>query len=317
MPTVECFGIEQVKREAGSVVTVGSFDGLHRGHRLILAALQEEAQARAGSTTVVTFEPHPQLVLKKSGQPPLQILTSAEEKVALLREIGIDRVVVIPFTLEFSQTPSATFVRDILYHKIGMQAIVIGHDHGFGRNREGDVATLTALGRELGFAVRELPPYQTGDTVVSSTQIRQALLRGEIAQANDWLASSYQLACNVVAGEGRGKHIGFPTANLQPLNPDKLIPANGVYAVIAELSGEKLGGMMNIGVRPTFAGRARTLEVHLLDFDRNIYGQRLDLHFIARLREEKKFDAIPDLIAQLRADREASLRVVQAGPGRP
>lgn len=317
MPTVECFGIEQVKREAGSVVTVGSFDGLHRGHRLILAALQEEAQARAGSTTVVTFEPHPQLVLKKSGQPPLQILTSAEEKVVLLREIGIDRVVVIPFTLEFSQTPSATFVRDILFHKIGMQAIVIGHDHGFGKNREGDVATLTALGRELGFAVRELPPYQTGDTVVSSTQIRQALLRGDMAQANDWLASSYQLACKVVAGEGRGKHIGFPTANLQPLNPDKLIPANGVYAVIAELSGEKFGGMMNIGVRPTFAGTARTLEVHLLDFDRNIYGQRLDLHFIARLREEKKFDAIPDLIAQLRADREASLRVVQAELGRP
>lgn len=317
MPMVECFGIEQVRREAGSVVTVGSFDGLHRGHRIILAALQEEAKARAGSTTVVTFEPHPQLVLKKSGQPPLQILTSVEEKVALLRELDIARVVVIPFTLEFSQTPSATFVRDILYHKVGMQAIVIGHDHGFGKNREGDVATLSALGRELGFAVRELPPYQTGNTVVSSTHIRQALQRGEIAQANEWLASNYQLSCKVVTGDGRGKRIGFATANLEPDNPDKLIPANGVYAVIAKLSGETFGGMMNIGVRPTFAGAARTLEVHLLNFDREIYGQRLVLHFIARLRDEKKFDGIPALVAQLHADRAACLRILPAGLARP
>ncbi len=315
MPTVECFGIDQVKREGRSVVTVGSFDGLHRGHRLLLAALQEEARARAGSTTVVTFEPHPQLVLKKSGQPPLHILTSAEEKVALLREIGIDRVVVIPFTLKFSQTSSSTFVRDILYHKIGMQAIVIGHDHGFGKNREGDVATLSALGQELGFAVRELPPYQTGDTVVSSTQIRQALLRGEIERANDWLASNYQLSCKVVPGDGRGKSLGFPTANVEPENPDKLIPANGVYAVIVKLSGQKFGGMMNIGVRPTFAGAARTLEVHLLDFNRDIYGQRLELYFIARLRAEKKFDAIPALVAQLHDDRAASRRVLQAELG--
>lgn len=312
MPTVEFFGMEQVRRDSGSVITVGSFDGLHRGHRLILAALREEAQARSGSTTVVTFEPHPQLVLKKSGQPPLQILTTVEEKVAMLREIGIDRVVVIPFTLEFSQTASATFVREVLFHKIGMQAIVIGHDHGFGKNREGDVATLSALGRELGFAVRELPPLQAGDTVVSSTQIRQALLRGEIEQANHWLAGAYRLSCKVVAGDGRGKTIGFPTANLEPEHPDKLIPGNGVYAVIAKLSRQEFGGMMNVGVRPTFAGTARTLEVHLFDFNREIYGEHLELHFIARLRAEMKFDAVPALIAQLSADRAASLALLQA-----
>lgn len=305
-------GLEQVVKDAGSVVTVGSFDGLHRGHRMILRLLREQAQARGSSTTVVTFEPHPQLVLQRSGQPPLYILTTIAEKIALLEALGLDRLVVIPFTLTFSQTPSEAFVREILFGTIGMQAIVIGHDHGFGKNREGDVATLHRLGRQLGFAVHELPPLQQGETVISSTQIRRALLAGEIELANEWLADTYRLGAKVVRGEGRGKTIGFPTANLAPLHPDKLIPANGVYAVRVRRAEVEKGGMMNIGVRPTFAGTRRTLEVHLFDFAGDLYDQELEVRFVARLRPEMKFDSVAALQAQLQADRAASLRLLAA-----
>ncbi|MDZ7307231.1 MAG: riboflavin biosynthesis protein RibF, partial [candidate division KSB1 bacterium] len=253
----------------------------------------------------------------KTGQPPLYILTTLAEKIALLETLGLDRLVVIPFTPAFSQTPSDVFVRDILFRVIGMQAIVIGHDHGFGRNREGDVATLLRLGRELGFTVHELPPLQQGESVISSTQIRRALLAGEIEQANAWLADTYRLSARVIRGEGRGRTIGFPTANLEPLHPQKLIPAHGVYAVRVRLAGQEWGGMMNIGMRPTFAGSGRTLEVHLFDFTGDLYDQEVEVHFVARLRPEMKFATVAALQAQLQGDRAASLRVLNAAAAPP
>lgn len=300
--------LAEVIRDPASVITVGSFDGLHRGHRLILEELRHAAQTRGASTTVVTFEPHPQLVLQRNAQPRIQILSTLEEKLDLLTSAGINRIVVIPFTQEFSQTPSEKFVREILHGVIGMQAIIIGHDHNFGKNREGDVATLLSLGRELHFEVRELPPFENGGTIISSTRIRQALLAGEIEKANDWLGSAFRFTGKVVRGEGRGRTIGVPTANLEPVHQHKLIPAKGVYAVRVKLLEQFLGGMMNIGTRPTFNGQTRTLEVHLFDFARDIYDELAEVHFIARLRTEKKFNSIEDLRAQLQLDRNASLR---------
>lgn len=300
--------LDDVTRDPASVITVGSFDGLHRGHRLILEELRHEAQARGASTTAVTFEPHPQLVVKREAQPPVQILSTIAEKLELLEAARLDRIIVIPFTAAFSQTPSEQFVREILFGRIGMQAAIIGHDHSFGKNREGDVATLTSLGRQLHFAVRELPPFEVAGTVISSTRIRKALQEGKIEQANAWLGSTYRFTGKVVRGDGRGKTIGVPTANLVPVHAHKLIPANGVYAVRVKSDGEIHGGMMNIGTRPTFGEQARALEVHLFDFAREIYDDLLEVHFIARLRDEMKFNSIADLKTQLQADQTESMK---------
>ncbi len=312
MPAHVFFGLQEVHHDPASVLTVGSFDGLHRGHRAILEEMRRTAEKPRGSTTVVTFEPHPQIVLKKSGLPEIQILTTTEEKIALLQTAGIDRLVVIPFTPAFAQTPSEVFVREVLHRRLGMRAIVIGHDHGFGKNREGDVATLLRLGKELGFTVHELPPLEIDGVAMSSTQIRQALLRGELEQANAWLGHAYQLSGRVVRGEERGRTLGFPTLNLAPLHAHKLIPANGVYAVRASLRDGEYGGMMNIGTRPTFDGAMRALEVHLFDFTRQAYDEVCEVRFIARLREEKKFGSIDSLKAQLLQDKATSQKVLSA-----
>ncbi|MEK7728662.1 MAG: bifunctional riboflavin kinase/FAD synthetase, partial [candidate division KSB1 bacterium] len=269
-----------------------------------------EAHQREVSTTVVTFEPHPQLVVQRNTQTPIQILSTLAEKLELLQSTGVDRIIAIPFTKEFSQTPSEKFVREILHATIGMQAIIIGHDHSFGKNREGDVATLTSLGRELNFEVSDLPPFECDGTVVSSTRIRQALLSGELEKANAWLGSTYRFTGKVVRGEGRGKTIGVPTANLEPVHAHKLIPANGVYAVRVKWREAFYNGMMNLGTRPTFNGQARSLEVHLFDFAADLYDERIEVHFSARLRGEKKFSSIDDLKAQLQLDRAESLKML-------
>jgi riboflavin kinase/FMN adenylyltransferase len=305
--------LEQVQHDPKSVITVGTFDGLHHGHQAILRELEQEAQNRQGSTTVVTFDPHPQLVLQRPDKPPAQILTTTEEKIALLRDEAIDRIVIIPFTLEFSRTPSETFVREVLLRRVGMQAMVIGHDHGFGKNREGDFATLERLGKELNFAVHEVPPYEINGVTVSSTRIREALLDGDVETAARYLGRPYASSGTVIVGEGRGKTLGFPTANLLPVEEKKLVPANGVYAVWVE--GEKLEtkhrGMMNIGHRPTFGNLARSLEVHLLDFFGDLYGSTLSVHFVARLRNEQKFDSPQALAAQLARDKLSSVQALQ------
>jgi riboflavin kinase/FMN adenylyltransferase len=310
--------LEQVQFDPRSVITVGTFDGLHCGHQVILRELKQEAQARHGSTTVVTFDPHPQVVLQRPDKPPVQILTTTEEKIVLLEAEGIDRIVVIPFTLEFSRTPSENFVRDILWQRLGVQAVVIGHDHGFGKNREGDFATLERMGKELNFSVYEVPPYEINGITLSSTRVREALLDGEVEKAARYLGRPYTFSSVVTTGDGRGKTLGFPTANLQPNHDKKLIPANGVYVVWVELEGSKAGedktkypGMMNIGYRPTFGKVARALEVHVLDFAGDLYGASLTIHFMAKLRNEQRFESPQALMAQLQQDKAASYQILE------
>lgn len=311
--------LEDVQLAPRSIITVGTFDGLHRGHQEIVRALKDEARARAGSTTVVTFDPHPQVVLQRPDKPPVQILTATEEKISLLQRENVERIVVIPFTLEFSRLSSENFVRDILHQRLGLQAMVVGHDHGFGKNREGDFSTLQRLGKELGFGVREVPPFEMNGVTISSTKVREALLNGEVEKTAEYLGRPYALRGLVGRGDERGRTLGFPTANLQLPADNKLTPANGVYAVWVEIENELPGrtaeakkhpAMMNLGVRPTFGKLTRTLEAHLLDFSGDLYGATLNIHLVARLRSERKFDSLEALIAQLQRDKQASLLVL-------
>jgi len=313
-------GLEEVQLDSRSVITVGTFDGLHRGHQAIIAALKKEARGRNGSATVVTFAPHPQTVLQRPDKPAVQILTTTNEKIALLQREEVERIVVIPFTLEFSRTSSENFVREILLRRLGLQAMVLGHDHGFGKNREGDFATLQRLGNELGFAVHEVPPFEVNGVTLSSTKVREALLNGEAEKAAEYLGRSYTWRGVVERGDARGRLLGFPTANLRPLDDGKLAPANGVYAVWVEIESllhgraaeeKKYPAMMNIGVRPTFGKMTRTIEAHLLDFSGDLYGATLNIHFAARLRHEQKFDSPQALVAQLQRDKEAAQKILK------
>ncbi len=305
--------IERVENVPNGIITVGTFDGVHLGHRFIIENVQARAKALGAATTVVTFEPHPQLVLRRANKPDIHILTTAEEKIRIFQELGIDRLVILKFTPAFANTPSEDFVRNVLYEKIGFREIVIGHDHGFGKNREGDFHTLLTLGRELGFTVHQLEAFRLDGLRVSSSKIRQALLAGDVALAAKLLGRPYALSGRVVRGEGRGKDLRFPTANIEPEGPAKLIPADGVYAVRVTLAqGQHHKGMMNIGRRPTFnsnAGR-RVVEVHLFDFDDDLYGCPITVEFVQRLREERPFAHAEALIEQLKKDKKRSLEIL-------
>jgi len=304
--------LDDVVRQPSSINTVGTFDGLHLGHQTILHEVRREAAERGASATVVTFSPHPQLVLRNPNRPPVKILTTDSEKITMLQAAKIDRIVVVPFTLEFSKTSSDAFVREILFQRIGMSGVVLGHDHGFGKNREGDIALMARLGAELDFSVRELPPFEIDGVVLSSTRIRELFSKGEVSKAARFLGRPYQFTATVVRGDGRGRELGFPTANLQVDDPDKLVPARGVYAVQVHLGRKKFGGMSNIGTRPTFQTNNETIEVNIFDLDEDLYGKKMTVELIERLRAEKAFAAVTELIEQLEQDRNAAQRVLAA-----
>lgn len=308
-------GLEQVVRDPHSVVTVGTFDGVHRGHQAVLGYVRAQAQQRGGKSTVLSFDPHPREVLRGE---PVPLLTTIEERVALLEALGIDRFIVLPFTPALAAMSAEDFVAQVLVERIGLQAVCVGYDHTFGRNREGNVALLETLGPRYGFAVDVIPPQVVGDRTVSSTLIRQLLLRdGAVEQAALLLGRPYSLQAIVVHGDGRGRLLGFPTANLHVAHPRKIIPRNGVYAVRVWLPERPswLYGMMNIGMRPTFEGDRRMLEVHILEFEGDLYGKLLRIDFIARLRDEQHFASIEALRAQLFQDRQRCIEVLQTSPG--
>lgn len=301
--------IAQFPKLKNAVVTSGTFDGVHIGHQKILRRVLERARQSEGQSVVITFWPHPRLVLFPEDNN-LQLLSTIEERIEQLRSFGIDYLLVIPFTKAFSRLSSRTFIADILVKAIGTKVLVIGYDHRFGKNREGSFEHLKSRSQQYGFEVEEIPRQDVDDVGVSSTKIRTALGTGKIPTASQYLGRYYALTSHVEEGEKLGRTIGFPTANLALPDALKLIPANGVYAVWVRLQEERFAGMMNIGTRPTVNGSKLTLEVHLLHFDRDIYGQLLTVEFVEQLRQEKRFDGLDALKAQLAKDREATERIL-------
>jgi len=298
--------LSQAHFHGPSVVTVGSYDGVHIGHQYLLKRMKETAKGLGYHTAVVTFYPRPQAVLAPH-RPP-RYLTMPAEKITLLSALGLDLTAILPFTRETASTPAAEFVEKLVQH-LKMRQLWVGPDFALGRNREGDVPTLRRLGRQLGFEVQVVEPYVQGGQVVSSTRIRHLLTLGEVRQATALLGRYPGLIGQVVRGAQRGRLLGFPTANLRVL-PERAIPADGVYACFAWIGEERHPAVTNVGVRPSFAGTERTVETYLLDFSGNLYGLDLKLEFVERLRSEKRFENLNELRAQIRADAERAAQVL-------
>lgn len=289
--------------ESTSVVTVGTFDGVHCGHRGIIQRMRAEADRRHGRVVVVTFDPHPQIVLAKPDREPLRLLTTIEDRCALLAGEGVDLVVVIPFDKTFAARSAEDFVRD-LHTRIGIASIFIGHDHHFGKDRRGNVDLLRVLGSELHFEVQTVEPLACDDVIVSSTKIRRALVDGDLVSAEAMLGRPYSVTGTVVHGDKRGRELGIPTANIRPLESSILLPANGIYVAETVIDGTAVHGMASIGLRPMFTNDVEpTLEVHYLDFSGDLYDRQLTVTFRARIRAEEHYPDIATLLAQIDNDR--------------
>ena len=287
---------------AGTTVTVGTFDGVHLGHHAVLVEIVARAKLAGRKSVLVTFEPHPLEIVNPQAAPPL--LTSPEERREALAETGLDYVVFLRFDRELSGYSPERFVREVLIGRCGMRELVIGHDHGFGRARSGDVETLRRLGKTDGFAVDVVAPVETGGHPVSSTQIRRAIAGGDLAGAARLLGRPYSVSGRVVPGAGRGRTIGIPTINLGEVPARKLMPPDGVYAAWVEWRGGRVGGMLNQGARPTFGEASRAVEVHLFDFAGDLYGEWVKVEWVSRLRDTRRFASADQLMAQLALDRE-------------
>jgi riboflavin kinase / FMN adenylyltransferase len=293
-------GIENIpERLRGACVTIGNFDGVHLGHRFIFQRLAAGAHREGRPAVAISFDPHPKMVLHPERRP-FYLITTQEEKQRLIAETGIDALILIPFTLDYSRTTAGEFVHGVLWDKLRMKRILIGHDYTFGRGKEGNEAFLTEAGRRLGFEVEAMNAFCLGETVISSTKIRESLLAGDVRFSASLLGRPYNLGGRVIPGNGRGVRLGFPTANLAP--DKELVPARGVYAVRVLWKGKDLDGVMNIGFNPTFAGQRRSIEVHILDFQDDIYGESLEILFIERIRDEVRFEGPETLIAQIGRD---------------
>ena len=321
-----------------AVITIGTFDGVHAGHRKIIEQLQEEAGKIGGETVIITFHPHPRKVVRE-GQAPVPILTTLPEKVELLNELGINHLVVIPFNEAFASQTADEYIENFLFRKFHPHTIIIGYDHKFGKGRSGNYQLLEVYGKKLGFAVKEIPEHVLNEITISSTKIREALLTHDVATANHFLSYSYFFEGIVVKGKQLGRTLGYPTANIEVPDNEKLIPGNGIYTVEATLQPTDAGtrpsaisnqlaeeinevisatsqaipqalqGMMSIGLNPTVNGAQRTIEVNLFNWDQDIYGQTLRIFLKRYLRAEEKFSSLDALIAQLDIDKENSLKV--------
>jgi riboflavin kinase/FMN adenylyltransferase len=292
----------------GTVVTIGNFDGVHLGHREIFRRVVGEARARQAVAAVVTFEPHPLRLLAPEKAPPR--INSPGEKVRLIRASCIDLLVILPFTRKLAALSATGFVNDILVEKLGVRHLVIGYDYAFGRNREGDAAFLAQAAKRHGFTLEVLEPLRAGAEVYSSTRIRQTLQRGDVSGVVGVLGRHFTLDGKVVGGDGRGRQLGFPTANL--VTAKELLPCEGVYAVRVRHGRRLYDGVANLGRRPTFAGAKPSLEIHLLDFAGDLYGARLRIYFVERLRDEQPFPSVAALQAAIHDD-IARARTLLAG----
>ncbi|MDH5603583.1 MAG: bifunctional riboflavin kinase/FAD synthetase [Cyclobacteriaceae bacterium] len=300
-------GISEFKRLDKAIVTSGTFDGVHLGHQKILQRIVQTALKEKGETVLITFWPHPRLVL----QPDIELflINTFEEKAILLEKFGIDHLIKLPFTREFSNLTSEDFIKDILIKGIGTKKLVIGYNHRFGKNREGSFDHLMAHQHHYGFEVEEIPRQEIDDMGVSSTRIRKAILEGHIDLANRFLGYKYTLTGQVVNGDKIGRQIGFPTANIVVSSANKIIPGDGVYPVFVRLGKDTLKGMLYIGNRPTLNGLKRSIEVNIFDFNEDIYDKSITIEFIKQTRGDLVFKNLEELRQQLIRDKEESLKI--------
>lgn len=293
------------------VVTIGTFDGVHLGHQKVIARLKEFARKHDGESVIFTFHPHPRLVTAPN-EGNLRLLTTIEEKKQLFEKSGIDHLIVYPFTKSFSELSYSSFVKNILVDKLKTRCLVVGYDHRFGKNREGSFEYLKECAKSYNFKIEKLDALLVDEVHVSSTRIRNALEDGDIKLANKFLGYRFTLHGTVVEGQRVGRKMGFPTANIEASDPNKLIPGYGVYAVEIILSEKKYSGMLNIGTRPTFNNNAdnRSIEVHIFNFSGDIYNKEITLIFEAKIRDEKKFSGPEALVEQLKKDKETALKIL-------
>lgn len=300
--------ISDFKKLSKATVTIGTFDGVHLGHRKILNRLKQKAYQDGCESVVISFWPHPRAVLKPA--ETTKLLSTLNEKIDLLKESNPDHLLIIPFTKELAETSSLEFIQKVLVEQIGTTTLVIGYDHKFGKNREGGFQFLKENSKTFGFDVEEIPREDIDTTTISSTNIRKFLASGDVSAANILLGRPYSVQGVVIEGDKIGRKINFPTANLRIDEDEKLLPGNGVYTITADLNNEKFYGMANIGFRPTVKGKELRIEAHLFNFNRTIYSDILKLNFISFIREEKKFESLQDLESQLMIDKETALQLL-------
>ena len=301
--------IDEFSKVNNAVVTLGTFDGVHKGHRVIINRLLEIAQQVNGEVVVLTFFPHPRMVLFPDDHG-LQLLNTIHERTALMELAGIQHLIIHPFSREFSRKSSTEFVRDVLVNKLGVKKLVIGYDHHFGRNREGSFEDLEELAPIYNFEVERIAEQDVNNVAVSSTKIRNALIEGDVKTAKEFLGYEYEITGTVVHGKKLGRTLGFPTANIQLKEDYKLVPANGVYAAKAVLNGQVIKGVMSIGNRPTFDNGARSIEINLFDFDKDIYGETVTVRFTNYLRPELKFNGTEELIVAMNKDKADAIKLL-------
>ena len=301
-------GIENYKDNSKSILTIGTFDGVHLGHQKIITSLVSKAKQKSLQANILTFFPHPRMVLQKESN--LKLIDTLEEKQNLLSELGIDNLIIQPFSKEFSKLTAIEFTRDVLVNELGMSALMIGYDHRFGKNREASVEDLIKYGQSYNFEVTVIPAQDISSITVSSTKIRDAIKISNFKKVNQFLGRPYELNGKVIKGNGVGRTIKYPTANIEIKETYKLIPTKGVYLVKIYLGENEFSGMMNIGNRPTINGLNQTIEVHIFAFDKDIYGKNLKVCFLKKIRKEKKFDSLPSLKSQLKKDEENCKRIL-------
>lgn len=303
------YGIEDLHMVT-PVVTIGSFDGVHKGHVQVITSLKKVARQLKGETVIISFEPHPREVLYPLEKPP-GILTTLEEKIEILTASGVDHLIVLPFTRALAELEYDDFVRDLLVGKIGIKGLVIGYDHRFGKNRAGTFEKLKVLAFRYNFYLEQEEVYEENRINISSTKIRNALQVGDISRVNEFLGYAYSFSGIVVPGDRIGRRMGFPTANIRLKDERKLLPAPGVYAVKVSVKGKQYGGMLNIGIRPTVSNTGiMRIEVHIFGFREDIYEQPIRVTLVARIRGERKFDGLEELQARLQQDREEAQKIM-------
>ena len=302
-------GANAFKSNKSTVVTIGTFDGVHAGHQKIIKRLVDSAKANNLESVILTFFPHPRMVLQK--ESGIKLINTIEERTDILEQTGIDHLVIHPFTMQFSRLTAREFVKEVLVEKLKAKKVIIGYDHRFGRNRTANINDLKKFGEEFNFEVEEITRQDIEEVAVSSTKIRTALEEGRVEKANNYLQHPFSLEGEVVKGRGLGKEFNYPTANINVADDYKLIPKNGVYVVRSTIEGEQYFGMMSIGTNPTVGGTSRTIESFFFKLDKDLYGKRLKIDLLIRIRNEKKFNSVEELKLAMRQDEAFSKQYIK------